>query len=250
TTDKVDLQGANHVAYWWEGGSLVWVGAFAGLVLGRLVLARVLALVGLAHAFGLTALIVASTLKPTWWSGTILPYEQSTMHQAWFCLTVVAVFLVPRDFRPPRAWLAAYLVPAAVLVPATMMATAAIVRAAAYSSTNPATPPEWVRHLDLVSVGTILHLGVIVGMAVALVWARRWLFPLAAFGGAVAIVQLLGYYYGAGAYGYEWWVPGSALWTGTNVVQLLLAGACVVAGFLAVRRARRADGPSDAATAS
>lgn len=77
TSAHVDLRWPNHVAYWWEAVSLVWVAVFAGLVLGRLVVARVLALVGLAHAFGLTALIVASTLKPRWWAESIPPPEGS-----------------------------------------------------------------------------------------------------------------------------------------------------------------------------
>lgn len=240
-TANVDLgTPANHVAYWLEHLSLVWVGAFVGLVLGRLVLARVLALVGVAHAFGLTALIVATTLKPTWWAG-VLPYEGSTMHQAWLCLTVVAVFLVPRDFRPARAWLAAYLVPAAAILPASALLTAQSNRWAIDSEPY----PEWLRPLSLVSVGPLLHLGLIVGMVVALLRARRWLLPLAAFGGAVAVVQLMGYAYGGGL-GIAWWPEGMAVWTAMNVGQLVLAVACAAVGLVAVLRARTAARPESA----
>lgn len=244
---NVDVQWPNHVAYWWETLLLVWVAAFACLVLGRLVAARVLVLVALLHELGLTSLIVAHTLSPSWWG--LPPREFSTMNQAWLVLTAVAVFLVPRDFRPSRAWLAAYLVPAAVLLPVGVVSQSEISRELA-SSSAALVPPQWLQQLSVLNVGTFLHVGVIAGMAIALLRARQWLLPLAVFGGAVATVQLLGYHYGyrqgSDELLYRWWAQTTTFWTGVNVVQLVLAVACVVVGLVAVRRARQADGRPDA----
>ena len=99
---------------------------------------------------------------------------------------------------------------------------------------------EWLQQLQLLNVGTLLHVGLIVGMVVALIRAPRWLFPLAVFGGAVAAVQFsLGYDYGNdGIYG--WWLKGTWPWIGMNVVQLVLAVACAAVGVRAMRRARLA----------
>ena len=146
------------------------------------------------------------------------------MHQAWLCLTAVSVFLVPHDFRPSRGWLAAYIVPAAVIVPVAVVSAADSgrrLRDGFYET----QAPEWLQQLQLLNVGTLLHVGLIVGMVVSLIRAPRWLFPLAVFGGAVAAVQLLGYDYGNdGIYG--WWLKGTWPWIGMNVVQLILAVAC------------------------
>jgi hypothetical protein len=217
----------NQVAAWWEAGGLLWVATFVCMVFGRLVAARVLVLVALAYEFGPLARLVNFAIRPSWWSGRILPYEASHMHQAWLILSAVAVFLVPKDFRPSRGWLAAYLVPAAVIVP---IAVAAAPGAGGISA------PHWVQVLQLVNVGSLLHVGLIVGMIVALARARRWLFALAIFSGAVAAVQLVGYTYGTG---YPMGESQAGVWTGVNVVQLMLAVVCAVVGFIALRRDAR-----------
>jgi hypothetical protein len=234
-TSKVDMatiSWQNQVTGWYEASGLLWAATFLCLVLGRLVAARVLALVALAYEFGPLARLVNFAIRPSWWSNRVLPYETSHMHQAWIVLTAVAVFLVPKDFRPSRGWLAAYLVPAAVMVP---IAVAAAPDAANY------TPPQWLQGLQLVNVGSLLHVGLIVGMIVILARARRWLFPLAIFSGAVAAVQLVGYTYGLD-YVYTTRENSGGVWTGVNLVQLALAIVCAVAGFIAVRRDARSTG--------
>jgi len=231
-----DVRWPNHIAYWWQALSLVWVATFVCLVLGRLVATRVLVLVALAHEFGLTSLIVAHTLSPSWWG--LPPSEHGNIHQAWLYLTAATVFLIPKDFRLPRGWLAAYVVPAAVIVPVAV--------ASAVESAGPdyQPPPLWMQQLQMLNVGTLLHVGMIVGMVVALIRARRWLLPLAVFGGGVAAVQLLGNPYGVD-FLYQARQQGIPLWTWVTIVQLVLAVVCAAAGFVAVRRAGHAEGRSD-----
>jgi hypothetical protein len=220
----------NQVAGWWQAGGLLWVPTFVCLVLGRVVAARVLVLVALAYEFGVMAWMVNSAIHPnSWW---IIPYVQSHMHQAWFALTAVAVFLVPKDFRPSRGWLAAYLVPAAVIVP---------IAVASAPDAHDTPAPQWLQGLQLVNVGSLFYVGLIVGMIVALARARRWLFPLAVFSGAVAAVQLVGYTYGTD-YVYAMGESRAGAWSGVNVVQLMLAVACAVVGFSALRRDARSTG--------
>jgi hypothetical protein len=221
----------NQIAAWWDTLSLVWVATFVCLILGRRVAARALVLIALAYELGLLALIVRYTINPSWWHWPGMLLEYSNIYQAWLGLTAVAVFLVPMDFRPPRAWLAAYLVPATAVAP---IVTASV--------TGPEPPawPQWLRLLQFVNVGTLLHVGIVVGMLVALTRARRWLFPLAVFGGGVATVQLLGHNYGSDfLYGLR--QQGTALWAWVNVGQLALAVACAIVGFVAVLRARRGE---------
>jgi hypothetical protein len=221
-----------HVAYR-SALVLVWVATFICLVLGRLGAARVLVLVALAHELGLTSLVLAHTLNPGL-SGGLPPFGASITHEAALCLTAVSVFLIPRDFRLSRGWLGAYVVPAAVVVP----------MAVAQQPASGLAPPFWVLQFQLLNVSALLHVGVIVGMVVALVRARQWLLPLAAFGGGVAAVQLLSYGYGRDS-GFGVREQGDLLWTWVNVVQLVLAVACAVAGFLALRGAGSGASPSE-----
>jgi hypothetical protein len=213
----------NAVAMWLVAWRLVWVATFVCLVLGRVVAARVLVLVAMVHEAGFTSWVVGNLGRPSWGlPGAVL----SNMHQAWLGLAVVAVFLVPKNFRPSRGWLAAYLVPAAVL---------ASVAAASVPDDPGAAPSYWLSELEFVNTGTLLNLGMIVGMVVALTRARRWLLPLAAFGGGVAAVQLVGYDYGTDAF-YTLHQSGSAIWACVDAIQLVLAVVCVVVGVLALRR--------------
>jgi hypothetical protein len=233
-TVGIDATWPNHVAYWLDSVSLVWVATFVCLVIGRLRAARVLVLVALAHEFGLTSLIVAHTIRPNW---GLPAFEASNMHQAWLLLTAVSVFLIPRTFRPSRGWLAAYIVAAVVTIPIAVATAADIGGRSSTPYNDQAVPPQWLQQLQLLNVSTFLRVGMILFMIVALVRARQWLLPLAAFGGGVAAVQLLGYHYGSD-FLYDMRQRGSDLWTWVNVLQLLLAVACAVAGFVALRRAR------------
>ena len=233
---EVDASWQNQIAYWWDALSLVWVATFVCLVLGRAVAARVLVLVALAYEFGLLALIVWYTIHPSWWVWPGMLLEHSTINQAWLCLTAAAVFLVPATVRAPRRWLAAYLAPAVVITP--------IVAASVTGPDEPAWP-RWLQLLQLVNVGTLMHVGLIVGMIAALLRARRWLLPLAVVGGGVAGVQLIGHPYGSD-FLYELRQQGSALWVWINMAQLALAIACAVAGVVELRRTRLTAGLPDA----
>jgi hypothetical protein len=235
-TLDIDASWQNHLATWSGALSLVWVATFVCLVLGRLVAARVLVLVALAHAFGLTALILQYTIKPSWWVWPGMLLEHSTIRQAWLCLTAVAGFLVPLGFRAPRHWLAAYIVAAVLVVP---------VAVASLTGPDEPTWPRWLQLLQLPNVGTLLHLGTIVGMVLALVRVRQWLLPLALFSGGVAAVQLRGDYYGTD-FLYALRQHGTALWTWVNAAQLALATACAIVGLVTLLRNMRAVGRSPA----
>jgi hypothetical protein len=227
---QVDASWQNQIAYWWDAVSLVWVATFVCVVLGRVAAARVLVLIALLHELGLTALIVELTINPSWWRPLPLLFESSIIHQSWLFLTATAVLLIPNDFRPSRRWLAGYLVPAAVMVPIVVA-----------SVTGPDEPtwPRWLQLLQFVNAGTLLHIGLIVGMVIALLRVREWLLPLAVVGGGVAAVQLVGHTYG-GDFFYELRQHGTLVWAWVNVAQLGLAAACGVAWFVAARRLRRA----------
>jgi hypothetical protein len=211
---------------WWDAGSgLIWVPIFVCLVLGRLVAARVLVFVAVAHGFGITVRI-AALVHPS--LSAMVPNDpdriESYIYLTILVLTGVAVLLVPRGLRPSRGWLAAYLVPTAVMV---FIGVASVPD----RSDIPTVLPRWLQVLQVVNVGQLLHAGLIVGMIVALARARRWLLPLAVFSGAVAAGQLAGYDYGD--------VLGETLsgpWIGVNAVQLLLAVACAVVGFIDLLR--------------
>jgi hypothetical protein len=222
-----DASWQNQIAYWWDALSLLWVATFVCLVLGRLAAARALVLVTVAYELGPLGLIVKSTFNPSWWVWPGMLLEHSAISQAWLCLTAAAVFLASREIRPPRRWLAAYIVAAALVVPVALA-----------SVTGPDEPswPQWLARLQWVNVGTLLHITFIVGMITALVTAHRWLFPLAAFGGGIAAGQLLGHSYG-GDFLYELRQHGTQLWTWVNVTQLGLAVACAIAGLVTMRRA-------------
>jgi hypothetical protein len=106
---------------------------------------------------------------------------------------------------------------------------------------------NWALVAANMSVRSLLHVGVIGGMLVALIRVPRWLLPLAIIGGAVAVVQLLMRYDEGLLYGLQpprTVLPGITPWTWVNVVQLILAAACAVAGLRAVRRANLAVGDS------
>ena len=49
TEVRVDASWQNQITFWWQALDLVWVAPFVCLVLGRLVAARVLVLVAVAH---------------------------------------------------------------------------------------------------------------------------------------------------------------------------------------------------------
>jgi hypothetical protein len=237
--DSSHVSWQNQVTEWWDASGLLWVATFVCLVLGRLVAARVLVLVALAYEFGFVARLANFAIRPSWWSNRVLPSDQGHMHQAWFVLTAVAVFVVPTNFRPSRGWLAAYLVPAAVIVPITVAsAPGPLPTPLPGELPQPVQPAHWLTQLQLLNVGSLLHVGLLVGMIVALARARRWLFPLAVFSGAVAAVQLVGYDYGADDY-YVIQESHAGAWTWVNVVQLMLAVVCAVVGFITVRRDAR-----------
>jgi hypothetical protein len=84
-------------------------------------------------------------------------------------------------------------------------------------------------------------------MIVALARARRWLFPLAVFSGAVAAVQLVGYTYGTDSFSAIYAIQEShaGAWTGVNVAQLMLAVTCAVVGFIALRRDAHSTGQAE-----
>jgi hypothetical protein len=148
----------------------------------------------------------------------------------------VTVFLVPRGLRPSRGWLAAFVVPAAVLAWITVVSVPD-------RSDIPEPTPQWLQVLQLVTPGSVLHVGLIVGMVVALARARRWLLPLAVFSGAVAAVQLV-----SGGWAIDPPEEGSAVWARVNLVQLLLAVACFVVGFIGLLRgahSTKEDQPGD-----
>jgi hypothetical protein len=236
-----DTSPLSQLTDWWDvGGLLLWVPTFVCLVLGRLVAARVLVLVALAHEFGITARIAAA-IHPSW--RPIVPNDPDPTHLlylTWLFVPAVAVFLVPRGFRPFRGWLAAYLVPAAVMAWIT-------VASVPDRSDIPEPTPRWLHVLQFVNVESFLHAGLIVGMIVALVRARRWLLPLAVFSGGFAAAQLL-----SGGWAIDTQEGGSAGWAEVNVVQLVLAVACAVVGtvvgfigLLRDARSAREDEPGD-----
>jgi hypothetical protein len=234
---QVEMAWPYHVTSWWGVLSLVWVATFVCVVRGRVVAARVLVLVALIHQMGLTSLVVAHTVSPGGWG--LPPDALSTARQAGVCVAAVTVFLIPQDFRPARGWLAAFIVPAVVVIPVS------VASAVLYSPDLVHTPPLWLAQLQLLNVGTLLHVGMVVGMVVALARAHQWLRPLALFGGGVAAGQRLGFDYGFDPL-YDLRQRATALWTSVTIVQLVVAVACVVAGFVAMRHARIAEGRPDA----
>lgn len=217
SVDPARLDWRHDLLAWWPVAGLVWVATFACLVLGRLVAARVLVVVALAH-----------DLTPAWLDvsystggNSSIGYGPPTAAQwAWLLCALLAVFLAPTGLRLSRWWLAVCVVPAVVIVLITV----------APASTD-GRPPTWFEVLE-VSVGTILRLGTIAGMIVALVRARRWLFPLAVFGAGTAAteLQVLLHLHDA---------PAATLWQAIDVLQLMLAVACAVVGVVSLRRLPR-----------
>lgn len=189
---------------------LLWVAAFGCAVLGRVVPARILAVVAAAP----TAVVLPVYL----WSAR--PYLADLVLVTWPALCAAAVFAIPRRAHPSRRWLGIYLAAASVLATAAALSYA---------------PREWARLIDL---SLAWRLALLVGMIVVLAapTLRRssgLLIAFAVFSAGILLgldgfSRVVGHRPPAGA------ALPMAHWLDWAVVGLGVA--CAVVGVLALRR--------------
>jgi hypothetical protein len=213
---------------WSPGFSLLWVTAFAGLVMGHRMASRVLVVLALASTIGVTVatyhLVVVSygAVWPTFGLGDV-------SRLAWLAVSVVTVFMSPPDAHASRRfWFGVYLVGSLLLTPIALLTLEPII--APYG--------DWIRFGNLT---TITSAALIIAMAVVLRGAtpgRRpsphWPLALAAFAGGIGGIRLM-MSFAAGP-----WPSGPPVYTAVShvldAVLVSLALACTVVGLLALRR--------------
>jgi hypothetical protein len=210
---------------WYQVSGLLWVGAFIALAMGRVVIARVLTVLGALSAVGVTIAISAAIAADTGSGGYVFSGTDIT-RWAWLVFNVVIVLLAPRDARPATGWwIGGFFVGWALVLPSAFF-----------------SHPLILEYLDL----GLPRLAVLVGMIVAL--ARRtagWLLALALIGGGIGAIQLadslttraLVTEFGGWAEPLEF-----VLWL--TVVQVALAVVCGIAGLVLLLRLPRQSSPA------
>lgn len=213
------------VLLWSRFVGVLWVAAFGCFVLGRFVAARLVALLAVGAAVGLSVAIVVMDGPNPEPVGT-----GDVSRWGWLVVSAVVVFVTPPDAKASRRlWFGAYLAGSAVVVLADRRAF---------------VPPDaghwqWARFGDLSNLSAV---ALVVALSIALVraWANRggsphWLLALAIVAGGLGGMRLVRELarpippFG-GAAAYPWVSPTL---DGTLVG---LAALALVAGLLAWRR--------------